>query len=141
MIHARADYDRFQDLGPACGRLSLRGPFHIEKGSQICDADGRILCAVRLLSDAEPLLDILNSLRPIAEGSTPIGEDEPVMLFRAQDKHFTGVLEDYRVRLARDPEVSLGMPSLVRSHIGLAEIWQLGNGVKAPDVPAVKVGG
>jgi len=99
MIHARHDYDRFQD--PAL---------------------------------AEPTL--------LGDGCSPIGEDEPVMLFRAKDVHFVGILHDYLKRLREDFNKYGGdaenyerMVSALDGHIALARRWQTAHGTKAPDMP------
>lgn len=72
-----------------------------------------------------------NSLLP--EGSTPIGADEPVMLFRAQDKLFISVLNHYR-----DCLLGTGNKIMVRmvdDHIRAVREWQDAHGCKYPDVP------
>lgn len=59
-----------------------------------------------------------------------IPEDEPVMLFRAQDKHFISVLEYYRNLVVEDDP---GNPivELVEAHIELARKWPVR---KVPDI-------
>ena len=92
MIHARKDYQRFQD--PAVDDPTLLG-----------------------------------------EGCTPIAEDEPVMLFRAKDKHFLNVLIDYFHHLRMDPNVDKKMLDAIAEHSNLAAEWQNKNGTKTPDIP------
>lgn len=67
----------------------------------------------------------------LGEGSTPIAEDEPVCLFRAQDKHFIAVLNFYR-DLTWDE--SREIADSVNRHIERAKRWQSVNGTKTPDL-------
>lgn len=70
-----------------------------------------------------------NPIQDPREGGIP--HDEPVMLFRAQDKHFVGVLTYYREALIADganPE----MVKLISDHIQRAAKWPV---KKTPDVP------
>lgn len=77
----------------------------------------------------------------LAEGSTPIGIDEPVFLLRAQDRHFVPMLEKYAELVAGDDDLGstarAEMLESVRAHIALAGAWQNINGrkVKSPDIP------
>jgi hypothetical protein len=60
-----------------------------------------------------------------------IPHDEPVMLFRAQDKHFDRVLRFYRDIVIADR----GDPKIVAAvdqHLALAAMWPKR---KAPDMP------
>lgn len=66
--------------------------------------------------------------------ATPIGIDEPVILFRAQDKHFVKVLDHYREMLLRDGAHDPRMVESVERHIELANRWQADNGCKTPDL-------
>ena len=61
-----------------------------------------------------------------------IGEDEPVMLFRAQDSHFIKVLQYYidRLELTDNLEVA----KAVRGHVEDAKNWRIKNNVKEPDL-------
>lgn len=65
-----------------------------------------------------------------------IGADEPVCLFRAQDKHFIGVLKAYRDLVNSEPPTE-GMLESIDAHIALAEQWQAEHGSKVPDLPQV----
>ena len=73
----------------------------------------------------------------LSPGSTPIAQAEPVCLFRAQDKHFIGVLTSYAVLLEDDPATTPGMLASVNAHIELATAWQALNGSKTPDLAEV----
>lgn len=92
MIHARKDYDRFQD--PALSEPSLLG-----------------------------------------EGSTPIAPDEPVILFRAQDKNFVNILLAYHKMLCADLSTREDIITAVEQHICLSTKWQANHAVKTPDLP------
>lgn len=74
----------------------------------------------------------LNDPSLLGEGSTPIAEDEPVVLFRAQDKHFIAILGFYR-DLTWDE--SRDIADSVNRHIERARQWQSVNGCKTPDLP------
>jgi hypothetical protein len=65
-----------------------------------------------------------------------IGADEPVMLFRAQDKHFYAVLANYRDLLAADPDAKPDIRKAVLEHMRRALVWQREHGCKTPDLPA-----
>lgn len=71
----------------------------------------------------------------LGEGCTPIGEDEPVMLFRAKDKHFKAVLDFYRDLTWKE---SLAIANLVNVQIDRAARWQREHGTKTPDLPHSK---
>jgi hypothetical protein len=71
----------------------------------------------------------------LAPGSTAISEDEPVMLFRAKDKHFCAVLEHYWRLLVNDPDAKPDIARYVAGHMGTALAWQEKNGCKTPDLP------
>lgn len=84
----------------------------------------------------DPALDNPELLK---EGATPIGKDEPVILFRAQDKFFIRIVEAYIDLLAEDDngvgfeEYNLMSESLARQQV-LAAKWQEKNGCKVPDI-------
>jgi hypothetical protein len=63
-----------------------------------------------------------------------IGADEPVMLFRAQDKHFVEVLCFYYLKLVTDPNAKADIANAVRDHIQTALEWQQDNPTKTPDL-------
>lgn len=65
----------------------------------------------------------------LGEGATPIKQDEPVMLFRAQDKHFINLLMHY-VELVESEEIK----QAVCTHVARAAIWQRENKTKEPDL-------
>jgi hypothetical protein len=64
-----------------------------------------------------------------------IGKTEPVMLFRAQDRHFVDVLAYYLLRLAKDQDARADMIVAVVRHIRRAQVWQLTHPTKTPDLP------
>jgi hypothetical protein len=64
-----------------------------------------------------------------------IGEDEPVMLFRAQDKFMPVVLAFYYGLLVSDDGTNSDIRAAVLSHIKAVNHWQGKNGCKTPDVP------
>lgn len=73
----------------------------------------------------------------LSPGSTPIGEDEPVCLFRAQDKFFVPVLRAYAKMLEDQPGYTPSLDHVqvsVLDHIQVAEEWQLKHGSKLPDL-------
>lgn len=61
-----------------------------------------------------------------------IPEDEPVMLFRGQDKHFHAVCLFYACLVEQDDPAS-PIPHLTRSHAALGRLWPF---KKAPDLPS-----
>ena len=61
-----------------------------------------------------------------------IGEDEPVMLFRAKDMHFISVLKFYEMEL--DISNNREVADSVRKHIELSLKWRDVNGCKQPDL-------
>jgi len=63
-----------------------------------------------------------------------IGEDEPVMLFRAQDRHFVEVLTAYYQILCKDQHVKDDMLDAVSEQIARAEEWQKSHPIKSPDL-------
>lgn len=67
----------------------------------------------------------------------PLGKipaDEPVMLFRAQDKHFTKLLSYYLLLLGKDENADVEMIRVCAEHIRLAQQWQAERGCKTPDL-------
>jgi hypothetical protein len=70
----------------------------------------------------------------LSEGSTAIGTDEPVCLFRAQDKHMVAVLQAYRSQVELDPDADASIPYSVTEHIYRVKQWQARNGCKTPDL-------
>jgi hypothetical protein len=76
----------------------------------------------------------------LTDDHSPIASDEPVMLFRAKDKHFIGVLMDYMQRIehsqltSKERSKADDVITSVRRHIELAGKWQKENGTKNPDL-------
>ena len=74
----------------------------------------------------------------LTPGATPIREDEPVILFRAQDKHFIKVLNAYNEMISNDPEMEEDqyqrMSKCLDDHVFRARAWQHLNGRKSPDL-------
>lgn len=71
----------------------------------------------------------------VSEGSTPIAEDEPVLLFRAKDQHFIFICSQYRAVLEHQPGAEEMMEAL-DNHIIRATRWRDKNGFQRPDMPA-----
>lgn len=66
--------------------------------------------------------------------SSPIGIDEPVMLFRAKDKHMVAVLQAYRAIIEADRDADTTIPYRLTEHIYRVLQWQKLNGSKSPDL-------
>ena len=62
-----------------------------------------------------------------------IGEDEPVMLFRAKDRLMQSALKAYAD--ACEAEGLKEMEMTVRKHLQRVQIWQDEHGCKMPDMP------
>lgn len=71
----------------------------------------------------------------IQDPAGKIGEDEPVMLFRAQDRHMAAVLSHYAQLLADDPKAEPAIQHRVLDHIERVLEWQAEHGAKTPDLP------
>ena len=76
----------------------------------------------------------------LREGSTAIGENEPVFLLRAQDENFREMLEHYAYLLERNAIRRKQQPpeKMIRitwAHADYAEVWQNAHGCKIPDIP------
>lgn len=69
----------------------------------------------------------------LAPGSTAIGIDEPVMLFRAQDVFFIDILLKYAELLQGAGRHQT--TQLVMQNIAVTEKWRETHAVKMPDVP------
>ncbi len=70
----------------------------------------------------------------LSEGSSPIGEDEPVFLIRASDQAFSDALVAWmkaHICAGGDPEVA----KAVARHLGSAIAWQGKNRRKLADAP------
>lgn len=74
----------------------------------------------------------------LAPGATPIGEDEPVILFRAKDKYMRQVLIHYRrlIETAGDYDAERDEPMIdaLCEHRDLVTNWQEEHGCKNPDL-------
>ena len=66
-----------------------------------------------------------------------IKEDEPVILFRAQDKYFNDVLSFYLQLIAQDEQVQNEMIQSITNHLVLSTLWRSKNKdkIKTPDIP------
>jgi hypothetical protein len=69
----------------------------------------------------------------LANGSTPIAEDEPVLLFRAQDVHAPRVAAFYAGLLNDDGNDTMARTVMAQGRQML--LWQTQNRMKAPDMP------
>lgn len=73
-----------------------------------------------------------NSL--LSDGSSPIGEDEPVFLVRAKDKSFNATVlawMDAHLDAGGDP----AMYTAMAAHLGRAIAWQGKHSTKVADAP------
>lgn len=133
MIHARKDYNRFQEpkeLMETIYALAAK----LQSGTLADDNE---------LAEIDKTIGDLNARYKVpSEGFTPIGEDEPVFLFRAQDVHFKGILNDYIKRLNADFALYGGdqeshdrMVSATDGQIARALAWERAHDVKTPDMP------
>lgn len=76
----------------------------------------------------------VNNPALLGEGSTPIAQDEPVMLFRAKDVFFTEILDVY-LGLLSESGSEEHMQQAVRDQIARALKWREKNGAHFPDMP------
>lgn len=67
----------------------------------------------------------------IQDPSGLIPDNEPVILFRAQDKHFKAVLEFYKDIVMLDKDYDPRIPEVIDRHLILAEAWPI---KKRPDL-------
>lgn len=72
---------------------------------------------------------------PIQDPRGKIGEDEPVMLFRARDVLAPAILAKY-AELLRFHHAPPAMIDTVLAHEARMRQWQRANGCKLPDMPA-----
>ena len=70
----------------------------------------------------------------LGEGSTPIGEKEPVFLLRAKDKHAAATVAYYGMLLSQDRKVDPGMAALCTRWAAIMSRWGMEN-KKSPDMP------
>jgi hypothetical protein len=77
--------------------------------------------------------------RRIQDSDGKIGKDEPVMLFRAQDRHFLAILERYDELLNSDEKSEAPIRKAVRRQIERAKKWGETHPTKTPDVPPADV--
>lgn len=70
----------------------------------------------------------------LSEGSSPIGQDEPVFLIRASDQAFRATVAAWRIahlNAGGDPEIA----KAAARHLVVAEAWQEKNRRKVADAP------
>lgn len=72
---------------------------------------------------------------PIQDPRGLIPEDEPVMLFRAQDKHLPDILLRYLSLLHQDGNPDERLLELVGDHLQAVRKWQSKHKPKKPDLP------
>ena len=70
----------------------------------------------------------------LSEGSSPIGEDEPVFLIRASDQAFRAAVAAWRIAHLNAGGDSEGAETVERHLVG-AEAWQEKNRRKVADAP------
>jgi hypothetical protein len=71
----------------------------------------------------------------IQDPAGKIGEDEPVMLFRAQDRLMGEVLIKY-LELLKQNGAKADIQQAVHEHINATLAWQRQHGCKTPDLPS-----
>lgn len=135
MIHARSDYNRFQEPKELLEFISeLLGCI------QVCIPKDTDKLAPGTHDAYEKRLGELNAkYHPINMG-TPFAEDEPVILFRAKDSLFVEVLDNYREAIfdcvENGEDCKLIMDQLAK-HIVLAADWRLANEEKVREPNSV----
>lgn len=70
----------------------------------------------------------------LSNGSSPIGEDEPVFLVRAKDKAFSATVLAW-MNAHLDAGGDPAMYTAMAAHLGRAIAWQEKNGTKVADAP------
>lgn len=72
----------------------------------------------------------------LGEGSTPIDENEPVFLLRAQDKHAASAVAFYAGLLAQDSAVDSEMAQVCARWAAMMQNWAVR---KTPDMPRERI--
>jgi hypothetical protein len=117
MIHAREDYNRFQEPDELIEIIRKLYP--------LAQYDAEL---------DEQLTSLLSAYdQTLALRKNPIGIDEPVMLFRAQDENFISVLRFYREEITSWSGYDLKIVDQINKHIELTENWKENNKTKQPD--------
>lgn len=132
MIHARDDYNRFQD--PAAEPEIYRW---VGKVAALLEEDGIGHALIDAIGDANVSTAALRAFAARAElppGSSPIGVDEPVFLLRAKDIVSPNVVEHWAYRAQRQV-ASEAIVDLARKHAMAMRAWQNANGCKVPELP------
>lgn len=71
----------------------------------------------------------------IQDPKNKIGQEEPVFLFRAQDKHMATILKQYQVLCSMDSRRSPEQIKLLADFRRDVIAWQKKHGAKVPDWP------
>lgn len=131
MKHARDDYNRMQD--PASDPLTreLIGALAFARSAIKCGEPWTETCETVINGAIEKL----TARTVVGEGSTPIAEDEPVVLFRAQDKNFLSVLNHFRSLLLNDHDTRADIIESVGTQMERGAAWQAEHGCHTPDLP------
>lgn len=133
-MHARADYNRIQD--PMSEFPSTLEALYFAK-SIIQSGETWTSKCEEVIQAAINRERVYRSSMGL--GCIPIGIDEPVILFRAQDKNFVSILQKFSQLLKGDPEVKdSNIIASVEEQINNGLIWQAKHGCKTPDLPQTK---
>ena len=73
----------------------------------------------------------------IQDNANIIGRDEPVFLFRAQDRFMLPILEEYLSLLGDEGDKPLVVAVL--KHMARVVEWQTDHEAKDPDTPAIEI--
>ena len=73
----------------------------------------------------------------IQDNANRISADEPVFLFRAQDKFMLPILKKYLSLLGDEPDTPLVIAIL--KHMARTVEWQAVNPIKEPDTPMIEI--
>lgn len=150
MIHARADYDRFREpydtilatLG-TLEKATAEAAEHFDRVERENEALGgehspECWAAAGAAKGVRQIMALIQAAKAeLRPAFSPIPADEPVMLFRAQDRHFVKLLAYYALLLTKDPLADPELVACIARHARRAHAWQAENPdrVKTPDVP------
>lgn len=117
MIHARPDYQRFQEPKELVEIIR----------ELISDLDEGTETSTERRDEIEELI------KDIPTTVSPIADLEPVILFRAQDVAFVPILHAYKAVVTGMKGEDDPIIDQLDAHIELAEKWQANNFTKVPD--------
>jgi len=121
MIHARPEYNRFQEPD---NLLKWIKKLHrcLQYGENLSDQEEMEL--INVINEYDDVLKLRGSM---------IAVDEPVLLFRAQDIHFQEVLNHYFLTVQSARKHDKRIIDQLSEHFVKAESWRYINQVKLPD--------